>query len=477
MKKTFVLSVIILLFMFVFDINADCIINDSTYFPDGRSGLYFVEKDNDGYMTLWNYCQNSKVKVMEGVKNFDSIFYSNGSVYLTENKGRILYIMPMNNKSELAEVSLSNEYIMAVDGDYRYFLDKSDSGKVIKYNSYLGMSEEINLNRNIETIFTDTVGKGVFGIAQDGVIDVDKNNFIECEVPKIPFKCNGSMFTDSDGKVYSFDSQKGFETVLDTGYEKICCIRNDVYALDNGEIYNLDENGGIISVCHPEVYISDIASSGENLYGISDKDAVYIPKSGFVRYRNDESVVSEISEKESSKAEESRNEISVSEPSKIIQKSVVESSVKEYPRVVEKSVIEIVRHDYSISIDKYAVYEDMIFIEQGTTVSELKNGISYGDNKISFTNHNGKSVTSGTVGTGWRIDFSGNGEVKSYYTVVRGDVTGEGNVNTKDIYLMKDYIFGKEEFSKYQIIAGDIKENGIIDSVDIYLMSKENQLI
>ena len=475
MKKIGILSVIIFLCVFVIDFNADCVINESTYFPDGKNGIYAVELDNDGHMTVWHYFENDKSKVRENT-DFDGAFYSDGSLYLTENKGRILYVMPMDKKSELAEVSLSETYMMCVEGNYWYFLDKADMSTVIKYDYSYGTSETINIGRDLEMIFTDTVSKGIFGISKDGIIDVNKNSFIECEVPKMPFRYNTGRFTDSDGIVYSFDSQRGFETVLDTGYKNICCIKNNIYALDDKNIYCMNESGDVISVCHSEVYVSDIISSGENLYGITDGDIVYIPKSSFEKYIHKQDIASEISEKEPSKME-SKVEISVSEPSRVIQRSMVESSVKEYSRVIERSVTEIVKRDYSISVDKFEVYEDMIFIEQGMTVAGLKKGISYGDNKISIINHNGKNVTSGTMGTGWRIDFSGNGEIRSYYTVVMGDVTGEGNINSKDIYLLKEYILGKEEFSKYQMISADIKQNGVIDSVDLYMLAKENQLI
>ena len=475
MKKIGILSVIMFLCVFVLDFSADCTVNDRQYFSDGKNSIYLVEKDNEGHMTVWHYFENSKSKIRENT-DFDGAFYSDGSFYLTENKGRILYVMPMDKKSELAEVSLSDEYIMAVEGDYWYFLDKADLSTVIKYNYSYGTSEDINVGRDVEIIFTDTASKGIFGISKDGVIDVNKNSFIECEVPKMPFRYNTGRFTDSDGIVYSFDSGRGFETVLDTGYKNICCIKNNIYALDDKNIYCMNESGDVISVCHPEVDVSDIISSGENLYGITDGDIVYIPKSSFEKYIHKQDIVSEISEKEPSKTE-SRSEMLVSEPSRVIQRSMVESSVKEYSRVIERSVTEIVKRDYNISIDKFDVYEDMIFIEQGTTVAGLKKGISYGDNKISITNHNGKNVTSGTMGTGWRIDFSGNGEIRSYYTVVTGDVTGEGNINSNDIYLLKDYIFGKKDFTKYQIMSADIKQNGVIDSVDLYMLAKENQLI
>ena len=114
----------------------------------------------------------------------------------------------------------------------------------------------------------------------------------------------------------------------------------------------------------------------------------------------------------------------------------------------------------------------MIYIPQETTVAELKKGMKYGDCKVTFTNHNDKTVTSGQMGTGWRIDFSGGGNVTSYYTVVIGDVTGEGNINSRDIYLMRDYLFEKAGFTKYQEIAADVKKNGIIDSVDMYMIKK-----
>ena len=225
------------------------------------------------------------------------------------------------------------------------------------------------------------------------------------------------------------------------------------YDVLTGESENINEFPEV-----PEISIEEnIIVSGENRYKIVDGEAVYITKSEL----KEESKTEVLQKIQPSKTEVSKTEISKPE-------SKIEISVSERSKV---SVKEPKVYDHTIASDVYEISEDVIYIPQGTTVADFKKGMKYGDCKITFTKKKKKSVTSGQMGTGWRIDFSGDGTV-SYYTVVQGDVTGEGNINSRDIYLMRDYLFGKEGFTKYQELAADIKKNGIIDSVDMYMIKK-----
>ena len=231
------------------------------------------------------------------------------------------------------------------------------------------------------------------------------------------------------------------------------------YDIRTGESENINEFPEI-----PEISIEEnIIVSGENRYKIADGEAVYVPE---IPKQKDESKTEVSKRSELSKVDVSQKEVSKTDVSK--SESKIEISVSERSKV---SVKEPKVYDYTISSDVYEISEDVIYIPQGTTVAVFKKGMKYGDCKITFTNHNNKSVTSGQMGTGWRIDFSGDVDI-SYYTVVDGDVTGEGNINSRDIYLMRDYLFGKAGFTKYQELAADVKKNGIIDSVDMYMMKK-----
>ena len=279
------------------------------------------------------------------------------------------------------------------------------------------------------------------------------------------------LYFKDDYKAVKYDIRTGeSEEINGEEFPEVSESSENIYCLDGSKIYRVDSEGKVISEYTSTSDISEIIVSGDYLYVIVNGEVIYIPKSAFKAVKSEQSV-SEVPQKsESSKSEFLKTDVSKTEIFK--PESKIEISVSERSKVVEVPAKEPKIYDYTISSEVYSIWEDVIYIPYGSTVAELKKGMKYGDCKVTFTNHNGKSVTSGQIGTGWKVDFSGDGNITSYYTVVTGDVTGEGNINSRDIYLMRDYLFGKAEFTKYQSISADVKKNGIIDSVDMYMIKK-----
>ena len=271
------------------------------------------------------------------------------------------------------------------------------------------------------------------------------------------------FFDSSQAVKYDFRTGKS-ENISTEDFPEKSEIAEDIYSLDGNRIYMLDD-GEIVSEYISDSEISEIIVSGGNLYAVIDEEAVYIPKGALKAVETEESKTEVSQKSEPSKSEVSKTEVSKPE-------SRIEISVAERSKISEVSAKEPKIYDYGILSDVYEISGDVIYIPQGTTVAQFKKGMEYGDCTIKFTNHNGKSVTNGQMGTGWKADFLGDGNITSYCTVIIGDVTGEGNINSRDIYLMRDYLFGKAEFTKYQEISADVNKNGIIDSIDMYMIKK-----
>lgn len=444
--------------------------SDTIVIADEKGAVYRL-LNIDGQTEIWKFSQNDKRQSLVSGDQFDHAFCSEHIIYFTKNKGSFYAFQMSETKYgyEFADVSLGNDYMMTATNDAWYFTDKAIPNVVIKCDYRHSQNEEIILDSDVKILLTDIETKKVFALTDKGVTDVDTKTLISCAIPVLPLKSNNNIYTDSIGDKYSFSSKSGFQKILDTGYDKICASKNSTYALSENCIYSLDENGDILSVYRSDIYLSDIIASGSNLYALTDTDVVYIPPKSFTAYQkeisqteisNQEPSISHISESSLLKRQTSRSNISVNENSETVKKT-------------EVSLQESSKPEYIIESDVYDISEEKIYLPQGTTIAELKIGMRYGDYQLSFVNHNGKVVTGGQMGTGWKVNFIGNGEIKSYYTIVLGDVTGEGNINTKDMYLLRDYLFGKTEFSDYQREAADLKKNEIIDSVDLYFLVKE----
>ena len=367
-----------------------------------------------------------------------------------------VYGMPLNENTFLPD-GMGNVYTIKKSGKVTEVFRTSPSGTVKSFAS------------------GDEFDK-VFCIGGEIYLTANKQRFIYiltksgAEIAEVSLEDDYTMTAD-ENYWYFKDHSKTVKCDIRTGeyedteeFPEISEISEDIYSLDGNKIIRLD-NGEVTAEYISDMDISEIITSGDNLYAVVNQEVVYIPKSAFKAVKIEESKMEVLQ-----KSEPSRSEISKTEISKI--ESKIEISVSERSKVPQVSAREPKIYDYTVSSSIYEISEEVIYIPQGTTVAEFKKGMNYGDCTVKFTNHNGKSVTSGQMGTGWRIDFTGGGSGKSYYTVVIGDVTGEGNINSRDIYLMRDYLFGKAEFTKYQAIAADVKKNNVIDSVDMYMIKK-----
>ncbi|MCR5635939.1 MAG: dockerin type I repeat-containing protein [Clostridiales bacterium] len=107
----------------------------------------------------------------------------------------------------------------------------------------------------------------------------------------------------------------------------------------------------------------------------------------------------------------------------------------------------------------------VIYITQGTTVAKLLKSDIFEDNNVAFENYSGVSITSGKLGTGATITNSASGD--KYSVVLTGDITGEGNINSKDINNFCDALVGNRVFSSAQSFAADVNKDGQIDLLDL----------
>ena len=104
--------------------------------------------------------------------------------------------------------------------------------------------------------------------------------------------------------------------------------------------------------------------------------------------------------------------------------------------------------------------------ENGAELSDVFS--AFGGRKITVRNAKGNEKTTGMIGTG---DIITDGE-SEYVAVVRGDLSGDGKINTGDYVALRRAILNQVRLSKAQELAGDIDKNGKLQAKDYIVLRK-----
>jgi hypothetical protein len=104
------------------------------------------------------------------------------------------------------------------------------------------------------------------------------------------------------------------------------------------------------------------------------------------------------------------------------------------------------------------------------TISQLLS--NFENNFALVFNEDGEAVDDGIACTGYFVKLIVNGEEKdSVQIVIKGDVNGDGKVDTTDYLRVKGKFLGRYSVEGAYAIAADLNDDGAIDTTD-YLKIK-----
>ena len=127
---------------------------------------------------------------------------------------------------------------------------------------------------------------------------------------------------------------------------------------------------------------------------------------------------------------------------------------------------------YGIYTNAYTIGDKYITgVRPNTTIATFKKNVSYDGYDIAFIK-NGSVVSSGKIGTGMIVRFTGNNEVVERTFIIKGDVNCTGTVNSKDTDTYMNFLLGLEGLTDEAMIACDINNDGVLDNSDLVLMAK-----
>ena len=90
------------------------------------------------------------------------------------------------------------------------------------------------------------------------------------------------------------------------------------------------------------------------------------------------------------------------------------------------------------------------------------------ESKITIEKADGEAVASGKLGTGMTVLADGT----RYSVAVKGDLTGEGNLNSRDLDAMMRHLTKENFLADIFAIAADLDNDNAITTKDLLALSR-----
>ncbi len=224
----------------------------------------------------------------------------------------------------------------------------------------------------------------------------------------------------------------------------------NVYKVSNGfsKILNIGKYG-FFNVAETKNYL--VSFSGNTLYAYNKNSGAYVGK-----YNYDD-VIYAIST--------FKNKIAVINQLPDGYRSEAVSQSKAFPDYKSDSNN---ASSGSLNIGAFKHNKKYIYADSGTTIAVFKNKINYDGYEISFGDRK-----SGKIRTNMQVKFSKGKTVLKYIFIVRGDVTGEGNVNSRDTNALFYHLLNTAELQGAFRLAGDLNNDGKISNADLVLCAQK----
>lgn len=104
----------------------------------------------------------------------------------------------------------------------------------------------------------------------------------------------------------------------------------------------------------------------------------------------------------------------------------------------------------------------------GQDVSDIRSNLQNKGVSVGYMNNNWNTKTSGKVSTGDIVSV----DDKVYQIVVYGDISGDGNVNIKDLLLVQKYLLKSQNLTDANKVAADVSHDGNVTIKDLLLVQK-----
>ncbi len=441
-------------------------LNSNTTLHYDSNGVYITSFS--GNTLEIDYINNSNInkrtlKLQGEVKNVatnNGIIYaiskSNNTLYLN----RYVYSRDTLNSFIIEADAINSNYKFAIAGDRMYFAESEDYNQIACHSIYGEKIYSFYLDMVIDY---RTDNNGILYICcrnQLYTVDTTTNAPPKLKLDTISlrgdiFLCDNTAF-DYSGNIINLQNGLTISTNIISSKLNAAVIDSYYCKYSQGAIYSYSENG----TAHTLYNIN----AGENaqmcyfngkLYILSDKKELYVINQDELEFPQNSTAPPT--------APTSHNTLpNTPQPSTPYNN---QSNVDNTP-------------EYTFSINNYYIDNSLNIIwniPNGTTLSEFKNNLTYSGYSLEFYNSNMVKKTSGKIGTGFTMIVKDTTKEHKRYTIsVKGDLSGDGNINRSDVTLLSNYLMSSATLTNEQYTSADTNADNIINGVDVLKIARNN---
>ena len=158
--------------------------------------------------------------------------------------------------------------------------------------------------------------------------------------------------------------------------------------------------------------------------------------------------------------DENTIELIVTAANKAVQKYII--------KVIKTTGVDLSASDIANNLD-IPISNTFMLFSIGSNISKVsdKAGSLSSTSSVSITSNN-----NGIIGTGDVITISNNGTSVTFNAVVKGDSSGDGNINIQDLLKVQKHILGYSELNGSYLKAADNNNDGEVNLVDLLRIQK-----
>lgn len=118
-------------------------------------------------------------------------------------------------------------------------------------------------------------------------------------------------------------------------------------------------------------------------------------------------------------------------------------------------------------------------IKPKTSIEEVKNKLTSAGGTVTITDNSGNQVTSGNIGTGYKVNVVSSYLNETLIVVIYGDTDGNGQITAVDYVRVKNHIMNSSQLTDAYLLGADVNKDNNISAVDYvniknYIMGASN---